>query len=91
MYEFRLFVARDTKNSAEAISNLSALCRAHLKNRHSIEIVDVTSQPARALAEDIRMTPTLIKVGPRPCQRIVGTLQQTRRVLLALGLDPSAE
>jgi hypothetical protein len=39
-----------------------------------------------ALADQIRMTPTLIKLAPGPVARIVGTLGDKRRVLLALGL-----
>jgi circadian clock protein KaiB len=90
IFEFQLFVARNTENSVQALSNLSALCRAHLPNRYKIEVIDVTSQPSRAMAEHIRMTPTLVKLSPLPRQRIVGTLQQTERVLRALGLEPGA-
>jgi circadian clock protein KaiB len=87
MYEFQLFVARDTQNSSEALQNLTSLCRDHLPQRHKIEVIDVTAHPERAMAAQIRMTPTLLKLAPNPKQRIVGTLQQTKRVLLALGLD----
>jgi circadian clock protein KaiB len=40
-YTFRLYVAGDALNSAQAISNLLSLCRIHLPGRHEIEIVDV--------------------------------------------------
>jgi circadian clock protein KaiB len=89
-FEFQLFVARDTQNSMEALSNLTLLCHAHLPGRHKIEVIDVTVDPERAMAANIRMTPTLLKIYPLPAQRIIGTLQQTGRVLLALGLDPGA-
>jgi len=90
-YQFRLFVAGDTTNSAQAIANLRALCRAHLPDRHTIEIVDVFHEPARALADGVFMTPTLVKLGPLPGQRIVGTLSQLHAVLQALGLGGIAE
>jgi circadian clock protein KaiB len=86
-YKFRLYVAADTQNSIQATANLNALCRAHLSGRHEIELVDVFRQPQRALAEGIRMTPTLLKLAPAPARRIVGTLANTGRVLEALGLD----
>jgi circadian clock protein KaiB len=86
LYTFRLYVAGDAQNSAQAIVNLNALCREHLPNRHAIEIVDVFREPKRALRESIFMTPTLIKLGPHPVRRIVGTLSQTQPVLHALGL-----
>jgi circadian clock protein KaiB len=85
-YQFRLYVAGDAQNSAQATANLQALCREHLPNRYSIEIVDVFREPVRALTDRVFMTPTLVKVGPHPVRRIVGTLSQTQPVLHALGL-----
>lgn len=89
-FEFRLYVAGDAPNSAQALANLAALCRAHLPDRHDIEIVDVFREPKRALADGIFMTPTLVKLAPFPIRRIVGTLSQTQPVLQALGLEPFA-
>jgi circadian clock protein KaiB len=87
MYKFRLYVADDTMNSAQAAANLQALCKAHLPGRHEIEIVDVFKEPQRAILEGVRMTPTLLRLTPLPIRRIVGTLVDTQRVLETLGLD----
>ena len=89
-FVFRLFVAGEAGNSAQAISNLSALCRTHLPQRHTIEIVDVFRQPEAALAEGVFMTPTLVCLAPGPERRIVGTLSQPEVVLHALGLESLA-
>lgn len=86
LYKFRLFVADDTLNSAQAAANLAALCEAHLSGRHEIEIVDVFVEPERALADGIFLTPTLIRLSPQPIRRIVGTLSDPQTVLRALGL-----
>jgi circadian clock protein KaiB len=91
MYRFRLFIAADTVNSAQAASNLLALCKTHLAGRHEIEVVDVFENPARAVAEGIRMTPTLLKLTPAPPRRIVGTLVDLDRVLHTLGLDADSK
>ena len=85
-FKFRLYVAGDTQNSAQARVNLTAICRDHLSGRHEIEIVDVLKEPKRALADGIFMTPTLLKLGPAPARKIVGTLNETETVLQALGL-----
>ncbi len=87
IFKFRLYVAGDALNSAQAVANLGALCRAHLAGRHEIEVVDVFRQPKRALADAVFMTPTLVKLAPLPVRRIVGTLSQTQPVLQALGLQ----
>jgi circadian clock protein KaiB len=86
-FKFRLYVAADTPNSNQATANLSAICQQHLPGRHDIEVVDVFLDPARALAEGVRMTPTLLKLAPAPAKRIVGTLSETQRVLETLGLQ----
>lgn len=86
-FKFRLYIAGDAPNSEQAVANLAAFCRAHLVDRHKIEIVDVFRDPKRALADGIFMTPTLIKLTPSPIRRIVGTLSQTRIILVTLGLE----
>ena len=87
-FKFRLYIADDAPNSAQAVGNLAALCRAHLSGRNEIEVVDVFREPKRALADGILMTPTLVKLAPSPApKRIIGTLSQTLPVLQALGLQ----
>ncbi len=90
LFKFRLYIAGGTQNSAQAAANLTALCRAHLPDRHEIEVVDVFREPKRALAEGILMTPTLVKLAPSPVCRIIGTLSQMQPVLQALGLESFA-
>ena len=89
-FKFRLYVADDTLNSAKALTNLTALCLAHLPNRYEIDVVDVFLEPGRALNDRVLMTPTLVKLTPSPVRKIVGTLSQPLNVLLALGIEPLA-
>ena len=90
LLRLRLYVAGEAQNSVRAVANLTALIRSRLKDRCSIEIVDVFREPKRALADGVFMTPTLVKLAPAPSQRIVGTLSVTQPVLQALGLEPEA-
>ena len=87
LFKFRLYTADHTANSAEALANLTALCATYLPDRHEIEVVNVLANPGRAVADHIRMTPTLLKISPSPVKRITGTLGQTPLVLAALGLQ----
>ena len=87
MFKFRLYVADNSLNSAQALANFATLCRLHLPDRHHIDVVDVFKDPQRTLADGVFMTPTLMKLAPSPIRRIVGTLSQTQTVLQALGLE----
>lgn len=40
-FKFRLYVAGQAKNSAEALSNLTAICMECLPDRYEIEVIDV--------------------------------------------------
>lgn len=86
IYKFRLYVAGDAQNSMQARANLQTLCETHLPQRYEIEVIDVFLEQLRALEDGVFMTPTLLKLEPAAARRIVGTLNQTREVLLALGL-----
>ena len=86
-YSLRLYVAGGTQNSAQAIANLSALCRQHLSGRHKLEIVDVTREPLRALDDGVLMTPMLVRLKPAPTAKIVGTLSDAGTVMEVLGLE----
>lgn len=86
LYKFRLYVAGDGPNSVQAIANLAALCEAHLPERHEIELVDILREPRKALADNVMMTPLLVKMSPVPIRKIVGTLSRLEPVLQALGL-----
>lgn len=86
-YRFRLYVAGDGTNSAKATANLAGLCRVHLAQRCTVEIVDVFQEPIRALEDGVFMTPTLLKLAPVPARKIVGTLDKMSSVLAALNLE----
>jgi circadian clock protein KaiB len=80
----RLYVAGGSPNSVRAIANARAICVEHFPSAHELEIVDLLENPQRALADGIIVTPTLLKLAPSPLQRVIGSLSDTREVLLAL-------
>lgn len=90
-YKFRLYIAGDAPNSAQAQANLTALCQTHLPDRYEIEVVDVLKAPMLALKDNVLMTPTLLKLSPAPVRRIVGALSQMQIVLDTLGLEVIVE
>jgi circadian clock protein KaiB len=86
--KLRLYVTGSAPNSIAALANMQAV-RAALDD-HELEIVDVLERPERALADDVLVTPTLLKLAPRPSCRIVGNLSNIHQVLSSLGIVQGA-
>lgn len=81
---FQLFVAGEETHSKMAMNNLRAICDSHLKDRCTIEIVDVYESFDIALENRIFLTPALIRVSPGPRITIFGNLSDMSEVLKAL-------
>ena len=86
----RLYVAGDGTNSAAARANLKRLLAHCEPSTYSIEIVDCLREPIRTLQDGVLVTPTLIRLEPKPGRTIVGTLSDSKQVVEALGIDGPA-
>jgi len=83
----RLYVAGRLLNSVRARENLRQLCDRHLISLDDLEVVDVLSEPRRAVADEVLVTPTLIRLVPAPRIRVIGDLSDPATVLAALGVE----
>jgi circadian clock protein KaiB len=81
----RLYVAGNAPNSILAVANAKAFCDEHYTLGYKLEIVDLMDHPLRALKDGIVVTPTLVRIRPAPTRKVIGTLSDRNRVLLALG------
>lgn len=86
-YNLRLYIAGQTPKSAAAIANLRRLCDIHLVGCHTVEIIDLSKDPGRAMADQIVALPTLVRYLPPPIKRIIGSLADTEKVLLGLEIQ----
>lgn len=83
----RLYVANNAPNSLLATANLAAICKEHLADNFKLEIIDVLTEPLRALADGVLVTPSLTKLSPAPATKIVGNLSDKHSVMRALGIS----
>lgn len=89
LIKFRLYIAGEAPNSVQAVANLQTICREHLPERHEIEIVDVVRQPKKALEDGVLLTPTLVRLAPKPVRKIIGNLSDAQMVLQTFGIKVS--
>ena len=85
-YTLRLFVTGMTPRSLRAIENIKRVCEQALKDRYSLEVVDIYQHPELASSAQIIAAPTLIKDLPLPLRRIIGDLSDHEKVLVGLDL-----
>src|SRR3954469_12354580 len=87
-YELRLFITGATPNSIRAVTNIKEICEEHLKDRYTLEVIDVYQQESIAAEEQLIALPLLIKKKPLPERRLIGDMSDTQKVLKGLGLLP---
>lgn len=87
-FALRLYVAGQTPKAARAFANLRRICEEHLAGRYSIEVIDLTENPALGRGDQILALPTLVRKLPTPIKKIIGDLSNTERVLVGLDLRP---
>ncbi|MDW7772415.1 MAG: circadian clock KaiB family protein [Desulfobulbaceae bacterium] len=87
-FVLRLYVAGQTPKSLTALANLQRICREHLQNKYSIEVIDLLENPQLAQGDQILAIPTLVRKLPEPLKKIIGDLSDTERVLVGLDLRP---
>jgi circadian clock protein KaiB len=87
----RLYIARHTQKSSQALANLKRICQEHLAGRYEIEVIDLHIHPNLAVGHQIIAIPTLVRVIPHPLKKIIGDLTNELRVLVGLDLSPRAE
>lgn len=82
----RLYVAGQTSKSIAAFENLKIICEERLKNKYTIEVIDLLVNPQLGREHQILALPTLVRKLPVPVRKIIGDLSDTEKVLVGLDL-----
>jgi circadian clock protein KaiB len=90
-YVLRLYVSGNTPRSTRAIHNLRKVCERHLRDRYSLEVIDIYHNPSAAKEAQIIAVPTLIKLLPAPRRLLIGDLSDSVKLCLALDIVEEGE
>jgi len=82
----RLYIAGQTPKSITAFENLKKICEEQLKNKYTIEVIDLLVNPQLGQEHQILAIPTLVRKLPVPVRKIIGDLSNTERVLVGLDI-----
>ena len=87
LMDLRLYVAGNAPNSVQARRNLDALLASCEPDSYRLEVIDCLTNPHRTLEDGIIVTPTLLRVEPKPETRVIGSLGDPQNLRAAMGLD----
>lgn len=87
----KIYIIDGNTDSERALADLRRVCEDEFEDRYSLEIVDVLKHPHLAEKDKIMAVPTVLKTQPEPTRRIVGSLSDREKVLLALDLTKSPD
>ena len=80
-YAFRLFISGKNNATEQTLSCIHQLLEEGLTSPYTLKIVDICQNPEQAAIHQIFVTPTLIRVSPKPAKRIVGQFDDIPRIL----------
>ena len=86
VYDLKLYITGASPNSTRAVINTRALCEKYLKNRYQLQVIDIYQQPIVAQHDQIIALPLLIKAFPLPAKKLIGSMDDTNKVLESLGV-----
>lgn len=89
IWELRLYIAGNTLKSQAALTNLKRYCEEHLKDKYTIEVIDLRLQPQLAEGDQILAVPTLVKKVPEPIRKIIGDLSNEEKSTSWIEHSPS--
>ena len=85
-WELLLFIAGQTPKSVLALENITKYSKEHLRDKYSIEVIDLLKTPQLAEEHEIFAIPTLLRKLPKPFRRIIGDLSDKEKVLVGLNI-----
>lgn len=83
-YVLRLFVSSYNTSTERILKTLYQILEKSINQPYTLKVIDVFKHPELAEADRVSATPTLVKVWPRPVQRIVGELEDVEKLLKLL-------
>ena len=80
-YVLRLFIKSDRPSTEKTLSSIHRLLEQGLDHSYTLKVIDIDKNPQQAVDHRIAVTPTLVRVSPKPTRRVVGQLEDIQRIL----------
>ena len=81
-----IYVAQLTKEIQSTFDGLHEALELHYPGEYELNIINVLEMPEKAIADNVFVTPTLIRQLPEPVLRVLGDLSDQKTILTAIQL-----
>ena len=80
-YILHLYISSNDSSAESTLSSIHQILEEGLTSPYTLKIIDIAKNPEQAVAHQILITPTLIRISPKPTKRIIGQLHDIERIL----------
>lgn len=84
-YILRLFVSGNNLATNKILQNIYQILEQNLSHPYTLKVVDITKNPELAEANHITAIPTLVRVWPKPIEKIVGEFDDLSQIARIIG------
>ena len=72
MFSFKLYISGTSKRNLELTSAMETALDSFLKDQYQLNVINLLKNSHSALEDNVLVTPTLIKIEPKPALRFIG-------------------
>lgn len=87
-HDYRLYVSMASPISLRAIANARRILQEAYPGTHQLTVLNIAEHVEEARADQIIVSPTLLRVLPLPQRRFIGDLSDLNRLRAAFGIRP---
>ncbi|MES2609148.1 MAG: circadian clock KaiB family protein [Pseudomonadota bacterium] len=87
--DYRLYVSMASPISLRAIANARRILQEAYPGTHQLTVLNIAENVESARADQIIVSPTLLRLAPLPQRRFIGDLSDLNRLRKAFGLQPA--
>ena len=80
-YILHLYISSNNHSTEQTLNTIHQLLEEGLNSPYTLKIIDLAKNPEQAVVHQILITPTLIRISPKPTRRVVGQLHDIKRIL----------
>lgn len=86
-HDYRLYVSMASPISLRAIANARRILQEAYPGTHLLTVLNIAEHVESARADQIIVSPTLLRLAPLPQRRFIGDLSDLNRLRKAFGLQ----